>query len=416
MLLSVKFSGFFAFIAVMLMPFSSQALGVLTHEAIVDAAWNSSILPLLKQRYPAATEEDIKLSHAYAYGGAVAPDMGYYPSGSKLFTNLVHYVRSGEMVNALIRNADNLNQFAFALGFLSHYNADNYGHSLATNISVPLLYPKMLSKYGENVTYADDKLSHTRMELGFDVLQVAKGNFASQSYRDYIGFKVDTTVLSKAFKEVYGLDINDIHDQHFFRSVEIFRWVVANVFPLITRQAWATKKKAILEQDSTATAQRFNFKMRQKVYDKNFGTGYKRPGFLPTLFSFLIRVLPKVGPLRPLKFKVPTVAVEKKFAQSFDTIMHHYTMDLKKISGNGQEKKDIDFDTGKPTALCEYTLADETYADLLFALKANNFNQMPFSLKENIETFYKGSKNFSGGKHCIAFWTALSELRGLPGK
>jgi hypothetical protein len=394
-----------------LLPFNSPALGVLTHEAIVDAAWDNALLPLLKQRYPGATAEDIKLAHAYAYGGAVAPDMGYYPGGSKFFTNLVHYVRSGEMVNALVRQAADLNQFAFALGFLSHYNADNYGHPLATNLSVPLVYPKLQHRFGNSVTYADDRLSHIRMELGFDVLEVAKGNYVSQSYREFIGFKVDTAVLARAFKEVYGLDINVVHQQHFSRSVETFRWVVANVFPLITRQAWATKKKTILEQDSTATAQRFNYKMRQNIYDKDFGTGYKRPGFFPSFISFIIRVLPKVGPLRPLKFKVPTEAAEKHFAQSFDTIMHYFIMDIKKIDKNYPGKKDTDVDTGKPTRLCEYPLADETYAELVIALNTQNFSGMSPALKDNIAAFYKGQDNSSSTKRCAPFRAALEALR-----
>ena len=156
------------------LPFSLRALGVLTHEAIIDASWDKSILPLLKARYPAATQEEQKEAHAYAYGGAVAPDMGYYPFGSELFTNLVHYVRSGDMINALLKDAHNINEYAFALGFLSHYNADNYGHPMATNRSVPLVYPKLAKKYGNVITFADNRISHMRMEFGFDVLEVAK--------------------------------------------------------------------------------------------------------------------------------------------------------------------------------------------------------------------------------------------------
>src|SRR5438045_1510084 len=126
-----------------LLPFYGSAFGVLTHEAIVDAAWEASILPLLKTKYPSSTAEEQKEARAYAYGGAVAPDMGFYPFGSTLFTNLVHYVRSGDMVSALLKDAENINRYAFALGFLSHYNADEYGHPLATNKSVTLVYPKL---------------------------------------------------------------------------------------------------------------------------------------------------------------------------------------------------------------------------------------------------------------------------------
>jgi len=192
------------------LPFSVAAFGVLTHEAIVDASWDASIVPLLKKKYPVSTADDLKEAHAYAYGGAVAPDMGYYPFGSAMFTNLVHYVRSGDMVDALLKDATNINEYAFALGFLSHYEADNFGHPMATNRSVPLLYPKLRKKFGNVITYADNRIAHMRMEFGFDVLEIAKGNYVSQAYRDFIGFKVDTAVLSKAFFETYGLSLNEV--------------------------------------------------------------------------------------------------------------------------------------------------------------------------------------------------------------
>lgn len=400
------------FIVIVMFPLTGNAFGVLTHEAIIDAAWDKSILPLLKKKYPSSTDEDLKLAHAYAYGGSVAPDMGYYPRGSKQFTDLVHYVRSGDMVNALLKNARNLNQFAFALGFLSHYDADKYGHPIATNRSVPLVYPKLKAEFGNVVTYDEDELSHMRMEFGFDVLQVAKGNYASQTYREGIGFKVDTAVLAKAFYEVYGLDIYEVHNNHFSQSVETFRWVVANIFPLLTRQAWATKKSLITELDSTATAARFNYKMKQRNYDKTYGTGYKRPGFFPSLVSYLIRVLPKLGPLKALKFKMPTAEAEKYFTQSFDTIMHYYIDNIARVSDQGIQLEDIDFDTGRPTAQCEYELADIAYSDLLIAWSAKNFVNMPATLKANITNHFAGVKPLaSHGKYCGRFFNALEQIR-----
>ena len=395
----------------LLLPGTSQALGIFTHEAIVDAAWDSSLIPLLKKRYPAATAEELKIAHAYAYGGAVAPDMGYYPSGSKLFTNLVHYVRSGDMVNALLKEASTLNELAFALGFLSHYYADQYGHEMATNVTVPMLYPKIKRRHGDYVTYADDDLSHMRMEFGFDVLQLANGNYASQSYREYIGFKVDTAVLSRAFTAVYGLNINAVHDQHFPRSVETFRWVVSNVLPLMTRQAWATKKKTIMAADSTATAQRFNYTMRQRVYNKNFGTGYKRPGFFPTIVSYFIRVLPKIGPLAPLKFKVPGTEEEHYFVQGFKTSLNNYSLHLRQLNTGLPMLSDINYDTGKPTMRCGYSLADAAYTELLLAWHKNGMQAMPSALKADVLQFYDSTKITPLSNHCHKFWRALQELR-----
>lgn len=416
------FSKYNLIIAVLLLaaPLSGNAYGVLTHEAIIDAAWEKSILPLLKHKYPATTSEQFKEAHAYAYGGAVSPDMGYYPSGSKLFTDLVHYVRSGDMVNALLKNAGNVNQYAFALGFLCHYNADKYGHPLGTNRSVPLVYPEIKEKHGNHVTYAQDKLSHVRMEFGFDVLQVAKGNYASQSYREFIGFKVDTAILSTAFSEVYGLNINELFENHFYRSVETFRFVVANIFPLITRSAWAAKQGDIKKHDPTATAERFNYKMRRRNYNKSFGTGYKKPGFFPTIFSVIVRLLPKIGPAKALKFRTPTPEAEKYFIESFDSVLHHYSLQLNQLKTQSVVLPDLDFDTGKPTERCEYPLADIAYSDLVLKHKEENFRNVPVALQQDIMKFYLSGKTteVSGEspKYCNRFQTALSELKAVKFK
>ena len=397
-------------------PFCLSAFGVFTHEAIIDASWDKSILPLLKEKYPFITTEQQKEAHAYAYGGAVAPDMGYYPLGSKLFTNLVHYVRSGDMVNALLRDANNINEYAFALGFLSHYVADNYGHPLATNLSVPLVYPKLTKKYGHVITYADNNISHMRMEFGFDVLEVAKGNYASQAYHDFIGFKVDTVVLSKAFFETYGLSINEVFNNHLQLAVETFRWIVSNIFPTITKAAWSAKKNTILTQNHTATSKSFTFKMRRNQYDKQFGKGYKRPGFSAKLLSFFIRALPKIGPLRALRFKSPTPKSEKLFDDSFDTILVHYAVNLKQLPKENVHPKDMDFDTGMPTANCEYSLADETYCDWLLKLKDDEFKNADPGIRQNIISFFQLSNTKATGtysKKCAKFFTACKELIAL---
>ncbi len=398
---------------IFILPLYVNGFGVLTHEAIIDALWEKSILKLLKAKYPSSTVKEQQEAHAYAYGGAIAPDMGFYPFGSPLFTNLVHYVRSGDMVNALLKDADNINQYAFALGFLSHYNADNYGHPLATNISVPIVYPKLRKKYGSKITYADDKISHMRMEFGFDVLQIAKGNYASQAYKDLIGFKVDTAVLAKAFFETYGLNINDVFKNHFSLGVETFRWTVANIFPAITKSAWASRRTDILKKDSTETSKKFRLKMRQKEYNKQYGSGYKQPGFFPTILSFLIRVLPKVGPLRALRFKIPTALSEKYFNQSFDSILQHYSANIDQLKQQGFNLKDIDFDTGKPTSFCEYSLANETYDTWLVKLKDNKFKNITVPQKQNILAFYHWdtTKNIIYTKKCREIFNAFKELQ-----
>lgn len=397
-----------------LLPFKVPAFGVLTHEAIVDATWDQSIVVLLKEKFPQATDSVLKEAHAYAYGGAVSPDMGFYPFGSKLFTNLVHYVRSGDFVSALLRDANTLNEYAFALGFLSHYVADNYGHPLATNRSVPLVYPRLEKKYGHVITYAEDRIAHLRMEFGFDVLEIAKGNYASQAYHNFIGFKVDTAVLSRAFIETYGLDINNVFNNHFQLSVETFRWIVANIFPAIAKAEWVAKKSKIKKNKATKTTTHFSYKMHQKQYDKQFGKGYSRPGFRAALLSFLIRVLPKVGPTRALRFKPPTPQAQKYLEQSIDTILHQYSMDLQQLSDHTLHLKDKNYDTGNLTANCEYSLANQTYTIWVLQLKDNGFKYIDPKLRQNILQFFDlpvTAKNYKLQKNdCEKFNEAYQQL------
>src|ERR1700737_3089435 len=126
----------------------SSAYSVLTHEEIVDLLWTDGIRPLLLKRYPALSEDQIKEAHAYAYGGAVIQDLGYYPFGNREFSNLVHYVRSGDFVRELLLESQDANEYAFALGALSHYASDIAGHP-AVNQAVAIQYPKLRAKFGQ---------------------------------------------------------------------------------------------------------------------------------------------------------------------------------------------------------------------------------------------------------------------------
>lgn len=374
-----------------------KAYSVLTHEALVDACWDKYLVPLLKEKYPSLSDSALKVAHAYAYGGAVAPDMGYYPLGSKLFTNLVHYVRSGDFVMALLNEAINSDEYAFALGALCHYYADVYGHHLGVNVSVPVEYPKDKIKYGDLVTYEEDEIAHKRVEFSFDVLETAKGNYASKSYHDFIGFKVADSVLDRAFYKTYDLHLNDIFS-NFSRAVGTFRWAVKNFFPALTKAAWATKKSAIKKENPTITAKRFRYQMSRANYNKEFGRHRDKPGVFSFLFAALIRILPKIGPLAPLKFKAPTPQVEKLYVQSFDTVQLHYSNSLKTLLSHKIALTDKDYDTGMDTKPGEYKLTDQTYCDLILKLQDKNFDSMNSTLKQNLLHYLDSGVAFSHEK------------------
>ena len=116
-----------------------SAYSVLSHEATIDVTWDKVLEPLLKQRFPRASADDLLRARAFAYGGSVIQDLGYYPFGNKFFSNLVHYVRSGDFVEALLREARTVDELAFALGAVAHYASDNIGHPVAVNKSVPII-------------------------------------------------------------------------------------------------------------------------------------------------------------------------------------------------------------------------------------------------------------------------------------
>jgi hypothetical protein len=368
---------------------TSYAYSVLTHEAEIDANWDKAIVPLLKQKFPGVTADQLKDAYAYAYGGAVAPDMGYYPFGSKLFTNLVHYVRSGDFVEALLEEAQTVNEYAFALGALCHYTSDTYGHRLGVNRAVPLIYPEMREKYGDVVTYAEDKLSHTRTEFAFDVLQTARGNYASTAYHNFIGFQVSKELLERAFKKTYGLDVNDLFG-NFNRAVNTFRWAVKSLFPELTKIAWSRRKADIKKQDSTATSKKFMYRMHRLNYEKDFGKDYNQPGFFAKFFGLLLRIIPKFGPLKAFKFKQPGPEAEKMFIASFDTVSAHYNMAIGILHEHNLDLPNKDFDTGNPITMGEYPITDKTYEDWLLKLKALNFETISGQIKQDILNFYAG--------------------------
>ncbi len=339
------------------------AYSVLTHEAIIDSAWDANLKPLLLRRFPGATPDALIQAHAHAYAGAIVQDMGYYPFGSKLFSDLVHYVRSGDFIVSLIRNARDLDEYAFALGSLAHYAADTAGHAVAVNRSVPLEYPELRRKFGEIVTYEEDQTSHLRVEFGFDVLQVARGAYAPEAYHDFIGFQVSKELLERAFVETYGLELKDV-----FASLDLalgtFRHSVSAVIPEMTKVAWNLKKDELIRARPGVTRKQFLYNLSKASYRKNWNEEYEKPGIGARILSFFLRLVPKVGPLKSLSFKPPTAETEKLFEDSFNRTLDNYRALLQAPDLRHLQLANRDFDTGELTRPGEYRMADEAYAKL----------------------------------------------------
>jgi hypothetical protein len=395
----------------------SLGYSVLAHEAIVDSLWKDSIQPILVKRYPGATAEQLREAHAYAYGGAIIQDMGYYPLGSKLFTDLVHYVRSGDFIEALLAESRDINEYAFALGALAHYAADNNGHAIAVNRAVPVLYPKLRIRYGDTVTYVEDPTAHIKTEFGFDVVQVARGRYPSESYHDFIGFKTSKPVLERAFKRTYGIELKDI-----FTNLDLalgtYRRAVSTVIPEMTQVAWETKKDDIEKTTPGVTREKFIYRVSRSEYEKEWGKEYDKPGPFDKTLALFLRIVPKVGPFAPLSFKAPTPEAEGWFIESFNATLKAYRTSLAQASNGTLNLQNKDFDTGEPTRAGEYKLADETYAKLLEKLAAKEFEGVTPELRQNILAFYGDLNAPIATKQDRKDWrntlSALGKLKAVP--
>ena len=393
----------------------SFGYSVLTHEQIVDLVWTDSIRPLLLKRYPLLSEDQIREAHAYAYGGAVIQDLGYYPFGSREFSNLVHYVRSGDFVSELLRQSEDVNEYAFALGALSHYASDIVGHP-AVNQAVAIQYPKLRAKFGKSVRYAQDKTAHLKTEFGFDTVQVAKNRYASEQYHDFIGFQVSKSLLERTFPVVYGVELKDVLT-HEDLAVGSYRFSVSRLIPQMTQVALQTHKKELMRETPNFAKRKFLYRLSRSDYEKQWGKDYAKPGLGTRILSTILRYMPKIGPFKGLAFNNPTPQTEDLYIKSINATVDQYRVFLERVRTDTLVLPNCDFDSGKPTKAAEYSLTDESYATLLAQLADRRFDLTKPGLRSNMLEFYSDLSLEIETKRNQVRWqgvlTELDQLRAL---
>ena len=402
-----------SFLVVLLCSGGSSAYSVLTHEEIVDLLWADEVRPLLLKRYPGLSEDQIKEAHAYAYGGAVIQDLGYYPFGSKEFSNLVHYVRSGDFVRELLLESQDVNEYAFALGALAHYASDIAGHP-AVNQAVAIEYPKLRAKFGKSVTYAQDRTAHLKTEFGFDMVQVAKNRYASQQYHDFIGFQVSKPLLERAFPVIYGVELKEVLT-HEDLAIGSYRYSISRLIPEMTQVALQTHKKDMMREHPDFAKRKFLYRLSRSEYEKNWGKDYTKPGFGTRVLSTLLRYMPKIGPFKAMAFNNPTPQTEDLYFKSINTTVDQYRAFLEQVRSDSLLLPNCDLDSGKLTTAAEYSLTDDTYAKLLSQLSGKKFDSTPPDLRTNILNFYSDLSAPLETKKDPARWqsvqTSLEQLR-----
>jgi hypothetical protein len=390
----------------------SSAYSVLTHEEFIDLLWPDEIRPLVLQRFPGLTDDQMKEAHAYAYGGSVIQDLGYYPFGNKYFSDLVHYVRSGDFVLELLLESQDADEYAFALGALSHYVADIDGHP-AVNQAVAIEYPKLRLKYGPSVRYAQDKTAHLKTEFGFDTLQVARNRYAPEQYHDFIGFQVSQPLLERVFPVVYGLQLKNVLT-HEDLAVGTYRWAIGRLIPQMTQVALQVHKKELVKETPNFAKKKFLYHLSRSDYERYWGKGYTKPGLGTRILAFFLRLAPKVGPFKGLGFNNPTPKTEDMYIKSINLTVDDYRVLLKKEGADALVLPNRDLDSGNATNAGEYTLTDETYANLLGRLTANKFEGTSPALRENILAFYADQSAPNEIKKDAGQWQAVqSDLNEL---
>jgi hypothetical protein len=379
-------------------PSSSSAYSVLAHEALIDNAWSKQIVPLLARRFPRASTQELEEARAYAYGGSLIQDLGYYPFGSHFFSNLVHYVRSGDFVAALIRDAQTVDEYAFALGALAHYASDNTAHP-TVNHTVPEVYPKLRAKYGDEVLFGDSPTRHVMVEFSFDVLQVARGQFKSDAYQALIGFEVARPLLERAFQETYGLKLKDLFGDVGL-AIGTYRRAASQIIPDVTRVAWREKKDEILAVTPDVAERDFVYAMTRQQYEDAYGTGYRKPGFFVRFVVAIFKIIPKFGPFKPLAFEPLTADMERAFLDSFDASCDRYRRLLESLRDGRVSLSDTDLDTGRLPAHGVNTLADKTFDELNKKLRRKDTGELSPALRRALAEHYDNppSRTSSAGE------------------
>ena len=363
------------------------AYSVLTHEQIIDLTWADSIQPLLLKRYPTLTPAQLQEAHAYAYGGCVIQDLGYYPFGKPIFSDLLHYVRTGDFIRALFRDAKNANDVAFAIGALSHYLGDTIGHPEAVNLAVGKEFPALAVKYGPNVNYAEGEHQHVRAEFAFDINEIAQHRLAPQRYLNHIGFAVPVPLLARAFYDTYGLDLGDILGSH-RPTLQGYRYSVRTLLPRVAYAETLLHRKRFPADVQSPALDRLNQEVAALAQANHWDTyrvGHVR--LTTRLLAGFIFILPKVGALSDLSIRGPAPAAEQDYINSLivttdtlRTLLAHAT------SSDGLANKDLD--TGDEIRPGTYRLCDTTYADLLHQITRDPSTPVPFGIKRDLLAYF----------------------------
>jgi hypothetical protein len=381
-----SFSTIFVLLLLLVCARPAGGFSVLTHEEVIDLTWGDAIRPLLLKRYPDMTPAQLREARAYAYGGCVIQDLGYYPFGKEIFSDLLHYVRTGDFIRALFRESKGPNDLAFAVGALAHYYGDTLGHPEAIDLAVAANFPKLAAKYGPNVNYAEGKRQHVRTEFAFDINDITKHRLAPLGYLNHIGFAVPVPLLSRAFYDTYGLDLAKVLGEHRPTLVG-YRYAVRTLLPRVVYAEALLHHKQMPADVSSPELDEFTKEVAAVKVDDRWAKYRGHAGFGTHVLAGFIFVLPKVGPLGDLAIVAPTSGSEQNYVKA----LMHTTDSLRQALGGvshsgGLPNKDLD--TGDEVYPGTYPLEDLAYVNLLHQMTLDPGQPIPFGIKHDLLAYF----------------------------
>jgi hypothetical protein len=373
---------------------NAAAYSVLTHEELIDLAWNGSIRPLLLARFPGATEAQLVEAHAYVYGGCAIQDMGYYPFGKRFFSDLTHYVRSGDFVAWLFRNGRTINEYAFAIGALSHYLGDSIGHSEAINPATGVEFPNLSRRFGPDITYDESPHGHIRTEFAFDVEKLTEQAFAPPAYLSFIGFQVPRKFLARAFIDTYGFDVHEVLGRA-RPALRSYRTSVRSFIPAFAEAEVVLHRHQFLPPPDDEAYRIFAERVARTNHERRWKHAHRGPGFKAHLLAIVVFIVPKVGAAADLAIKIPNRDTEELYLRSVNQTVDAFHVLLDTLGSEPRKLialPNIDLDTGHQVKRGEYRRTDQTYARLLQRLTSVPSRTIPIDVQQNILEFYSASK------------------------
>lgn len=357
---------------------------------MIDVAWQRSIVPAIRARFPTVTATQLREARAYAYGGATIQDMGYYPFGHEFFSNLTHYVRSGEFVENLLLDAQTVDEYAFALGALAHAVGDDNGHRFATNISTPLEFPKLEKKYGPRVTYDQAPYAHIRTEFAFDVEQARLDRMAPRGYIEHVHLYVPQRLLKQAFAQTYGLSLRSVLGPT-PTAIKSYRSSLTGILPDVAHAETLLHKTSFPPEENSPAFAAYQAQQAAVERENNWAAMRRKPGFKAHFLAALIWMTPRIGPLSTLAIRGPSAETNRWYVESRNRSAARYAQLLARLAKHPRAPlvlPDRDLDTGDVTRPGAYPLTDKTYAKLLQRITARSNHPVPAGLKRNVLAYY----------------------------